>query len=169
MPNINKCTLNSRFSHKSYNSCSYSGSTMHYEVLHDPSYGGAAAASSTSSRSKPGILAQQNATALLIRKNATTSSSSSSSGSITTNGKPYVEVQHGTACFYLISERAQLVHPWPLKTSHLNTASFHYLRNSPVFHWSLTSPFFLREVSYQVPAELSLAHQLSSAAHRGAG
>ena len=30
-------------------------------------------------------------------------------------------------------ERTRLVHPWSLRTSHVDTASFYYLRNASVF------------------------------------
>ena len=58
-----------------------------------------------------------------------------------------------------------MVHPWPLKTSRLNTASFHFFLNGPAFFdFFLHLSFLLHEVSsYQVPAEVSLAHQLGSA------
>ena len=49
---------------------------------------------------------------------------------------------NGAAIIHFLSicrfpERARLVRPWPLKTSHLNTASFQYLRNGPVVLWFL--------------------------------
>ena len=43
---------------------------------------------------------------------------------------------------YLFAESAWLVHPWPLRTSHFDTASFHYFRNSLAFLRFLPSPFF---------------------------
>ena len=79
--------------------------------------------------------------------------------------------QYRTTCVCLFPEGVRLVHSWTLETSHLDTASFHYLRNGPT---SLISSFtffsLLREVSssHKVPAELSLAHQPSSAQQRTA-
>ena len=74
--------------------------------------------------------------------------------------------------FCLFPERARLVNPWPLKMSHLNTASFHYMRKGAGLSCFLPSTIFLllHEVSsYQVPAELGLAHdQLSSTQTRTA-
>ena len=47
-----------------------------------------------------------------------------------------------TYLFLYFSERARLAHPWPLKASHLGTASFHYWRSGPAFLRCLPSPFF---------------------------
>ena len=41
----------------------------------------------------------------------------------------------------LFSERARLVHSWPLKTPHLDAASFHYVRSGQAFLWYVPPPF----------------------------
>ena len=58
--------------------------------------------------------------------------------------------------FGLFPDWARLVHPWPLKTSHLNAASFHYryLRNGPAFLWFLPSSFLLVGRSFTIPRPL---------------
>ena len=77
------------------------------------------------------------------------------------------------SCSVFLSRLGWLVHSMLYKISHMNTTSFHYLRNGPAFLRFLFSPFFLvahkyhetrSQMSNQVPDELSLAHELSSAA-----
>ena len=74
------------------------------------------------------------------------------------------------------SERTRLVHPWALRTSPLDTASLHYLRNGPAFLWSSFSliysfTFFFSCTKYHHArsqlnsAWLISSPQLSSAPH----
>ena len=65
---------------------------------------------------------------------------------------------------YIFPERTRLVHRWPLKTSHLNAASFHYLRNGPAFFFSFFSLISSSPFYFLVARSIVTSDQLSSAA-----
>ena len=48
---------------------------------------------------------------------------------------------HKISYFYIVAESARLVRPWPLRTSHLDTASFHYF--GPAFFGFFLHVFLL--------------------------
>ena len=69
-----------------------------------------------------------------------------------------------TTYFCVCSDRARLVHPWPLRTSHLDTASFHYLRNGPDFFDVFLHLIFCCTKFHHTRSQLSLAWLIISPA-----